>query len=244
MSKVRLRIFKHHALICGVFAAGVIIGTCAFVSAAAFAEEQPTLVNHKGEALKAKKFSIKSGSGVLESVNSDIITCTSDVGRNADLLTLNTGYVPSMVLTGCKKVATNCNTAGAAAGEVQTVELEFYLVYIIVPTEVGWRIVEKGPGPGVLAAIKCGGDTVLITKGTIGRITPLNKFVKAGSPFTVTFSEEKGVQKPTEYVNSKGEKVIEHLGMEGEGEEKFALKEAAFSSTEELIFEEEAEIHT
>jgi hypothetical protein len=213
---------------------------CCLGTTCASAEVLPRLANAKGEQ-PGGRFSIRSGRGVLRILNGDVIICTSDEVNNAKLTAANTGDAPSLILKGCRKGTVGCKTAGAAAEEIQTVEITFTPVFVPPPPAVGWMIFEKGPGPGVLATIECGGETFYVREGVIGTITPVNKLTKT---FKVEYSEKCGHMQPAEYINSKEEHVVVHLETEGEGEEAFAFKETTFTSSEEMTFEEEVELKT
>jgi hypothetical protein len=218
------------------------IGPSVAVACEGAGEETPKLVNSKGEKLQ-RGFTIRSGrSSLVDGVAA--IVCTSDEVEGARQVRLNTAEATRVVLRGCERGGVGCNSPRAAAREVVTGAVEFILVFDPADlTRVFWLIEERGGGQGVFVTVECNGgrETYRIRGGALSAIAPVNRRTKT---LTAEFEQKEGKQTLTEYLNGKGEKVKDVFEAEGEGEEKLALKEIGFSSTEELKFEEEVEIVT
>jgi hypothetical protein len=116
---------------------GMSLGTSAACGCKA-KETLPRLVNAKGEQPPAA-FSLRSGEGLLVTAARDLVACTSDEIRDMRLFrgSFNRGEAPSLVLRGCKRGATGCNTARANAEEVVTGTIEFILGFTSRPPETG-----------------------------------------------------------------------------------------------------------
>ena len=194
----------------------------------------------KGGVLVKSKFTITSGAGTFEAKGGAQVTCTADSGTGEDF---GAGSGSAKVtFTGCTGFGGKCHTAGAAEGEI-ALSADWVLEFTNgVKDEVG-LLLELTE-----ATIECGknceGKAVekLKLRGTgIGLATPIDEEVIPANKFTITFTQVKGVQSPTEYEEEKGGKVKAILEMEGSGEKVFAFEQAGLANTEQLLFEEAAE---
>ncbi|HEV3322503.1 MAG TPA: hypothetical protein VG147_09995 [Solirubrobacteraceae bacterium] len=195
-----------------------------------------------------KGFSSVSGAGTLFSPTGAEIKCTKDTDSGELEGTSQTDKVTNVVVrfTGCTITilgkTTECKTAGAGKEVITTNKLEGELGYIPPATnkEVG-LVLKPGAGAGgFFASLECivSGVTVVINvKGeVIGKITPLNKLVDPGEPFTLTYKAvgaKKTEQSPKELiVLGKEEKELLLLSNEGGG----AFGNAGLETSDEVFF--------
>jgi hypothetical protein len=143
-----------------------------------------------------KPMSITSGPSTLESVSGVKIECVSDTG-SGEVVSPTTGTA-SIILSGCEQVLATgklpCHTPGLAPEQIGiTVPTRLgYIVHTPVTTEVGLDL----GSDNLLASFVCAETKVTLKGSMIGKLTPVNKLVKAGKPFTLKFKESKGHQKP------------------------------------------------
>ncbi len=197
----------------------------------------PRVRGAKGKVLTKKAFTGTSGVSTIETKAGNKLICTADTGKG-EAGGLSTGTV-KITLTGCEGFGGKCHSAGSAEGEV-VLSGSYTLVFVSgAKDEVGWLLEVKEA-----ATIECakGAQKLKVRGSAIGPTTPIDEEVVPPKKFTVAFSQAKGVQAPTEYQNEKGVKVKATLEMEGSGAKVFAFEQAGISSTEELTFEETAEI--
>lgn len=183
------------------------------------------------------KFKSKSGAGTLETVGGRLISCTADtnVGEHTGAKAL----IVVVTFTGCTTkflgITLNCQTAAAKKGEIITKELEGTLGYINkAAKEVGVALKPKGGGNFV--NLECEGIGIEVRGSVIGVVTPLNKLVKTTEHFTLTFSQAKGVQKPTK-LEGEAKDVLETSTSKG------AFEESGLGTADEITFVEEAKIN-
>jgi hypothetical protein len=143
-----------------------------------------------------KPFKVNSGALLAETVSKIRATCKA--GTNAGELTGPQTGKATLKLTGCEVFSLKCSSAGAAPGEIVSNPLSMTLGYINkAKKEVGISL-EATTGDTV-AEFTCGSVRVRETGSVIGRITPINKKVTAGKPFTLKFTQKGGKQKPTKF---------------------------------------------
>jgi hypothetical protein len=204
---------------------------------------KPRIRGPKGGVLTKKAYTSTSGASTIETKAGSKLTCTADTGKG-EASALSTGTA-KITLTGCEGFGGKCHTAGAAEGEV-VLSANYTLAFTNgAKAEVG-LLLELTE-----ATIECGKNCEgkalekLKVRGTgIGPITPIDEEVVPAKKFKVAFSQSKGVQSPTEYENEKGAKVKAIIEMEGSGTKVFAFEQAGISDTDELLFEETAEIES
>jgi len=209
-----------------------LLATCAIcaVTSASASAALPEQVPASG------KLTISSGASVFETKAGEKVSCTKDSGSGEITgAKTSTGTVTFESCTATfAGLKFKCST-GSTEGNIVT-ELKNELVYINkAKKEVGLD--------SVLAkelTIKCGGFETLKVKGsTICPISPINSKTKT---LTLTCTQKKGVQEPTEYENEKGEKVKDITETKGEGLKSFAFEPSGLQSTETLTLAIEGEI--
>lgn len=215
------------------------------VAVASASAALPELVNKEGKEIKAGKRGFTSeGTGgpyVLETKSGNKIEC-STLSNTGKVTGLKTDTV-KVLFDGCKSVlldepCTSTVPKGKEEGDIETTELASELVYINkAKKEVG--IVLKPKGTANFTTFECSGIKIEVKGSVIGVITPINKLVTPPAKFTLAFTQEKGVQKPTEYENEKGEKVKDVLETSVAGG---AFEESGENATVTLLYEEAAEI--
>jgi hypothetical protein len=143
-----------------------------------------------------KPITSKSGPIVIETVSGVKATCTR--GTNTGEITgPKTGTV-TLRLVGCEVLnVLKCNSPGAAPGEIVSSQLSSTLGYINkTKREVG---VDLEAPAGTTAEFECGTNHVVVSGSIIGKITPVNRKVKAGSPFILKFTQTGGKQNPSKF---------------------------------------------
>jgi hypothetical protein len=178
-----------------------------------------------------KPMSISSGPTLLESVSGEKIECVADSGSG--LVTSPTVGNAKIVLTGCELVLATgkipCQTPGLPPEQIAitgNTRLD-YIVHTPVLTQVGLDLFNEN----LLTSFVCRETTVLVKGSVIGKLTPINKPVKAGKPFTLKFKQSKGHQKPLSF----------EVGPPDFPEVSFGggpLESAGLNSTEKIIFAE------
>jgi len=181
-----------------------------------------------------KAFTSTGKTATVETVAKLQATCTgaSDEGT---IETPKTGTA-KIRLTGCKALGFECQSKGAKAGEIVTSTLVNTLGYINAQKkEVGLDL--SGPASGApFAEFTCSEYTITVTGSVIGKLTPLNKALKAGKKVSLKFKQSKGKQKPTNFEGAP----IDVLSGSLEGG---APVEAGLKLTDALKFSEALEIH-
>lgn len=202
---------------------------------------KPRVRGPKGGALTKKAYTSTSGASTIETKAGSKLTCTADTGTG-EASALSTGTA-KITLTGCEGFGGKCKTVGAAESEI-VLNANYTLAFTNGAKDEVGLLLELTE-----ATIECGKDCAgralekLKLRGTgIGPTTPIDEEVVPAAKFKVVFSQTKGVQSPTEYQNEKGEKVKAILEMEGAGAKVFAFEQTGLSDTNELLFEETAEI--
>jgi hypothetical protein len=147
--------------------------------------------------------------------------------------------------TGCKVALRElpgssfaCKSSGAKAEEIVLKTLTITPVYTNkAGKEAGLLFKPEATGP--IAEAECAGLEKLKLKGSVvGNVTPVNKETET---FTITYAQEKGVQKPTEY-EQEGKKFTGFLEMEGTGLENFAYEQTGEQATETMTMDVRSEI--
>ncbi len=181
-----------------------------------------------------KAMGITSGATTLESVSGEKIQCVADSGTG-EVTSPVTGTA-KVILTGCERVLPTgkipCNTPGLPPEQIAITGATQlgYIVHTPVKTSVGLDLLNGN----LLTTFVCGETRVLLKGSVIGKLTPLNKPVKAGKPFTLKYTQSKGHQKP--------------VGFEGEPpdfpEVSFGgpFESAGLASVEKLTFAEPVEV--
>jgi Trypsin len=202
---------------------------------------KPRIRAKEGKALTRKAYTSTSGASTIETKAGSKLTCSADSG-NGEASGESTGTA-KITLTGCEGFGGRCHTAGAAEGEIALIA-KYTLAFVNGAKDEVGLLLELTE-----ATIECGKNCVgraletLKLRGTgIGPVTPIDEEVVPSKKFTVAFSQSRGVQSPTEYENERGTKVKAILEMEGSGTKVFAFEETGISDTDELLFEEAAEI--
>jgi hypothetical protein len=146
-----------------------------------------------------KPMGITSGLTTLESVSGEQIQCVADNGTG-EVTTPMTGTA-KIILIGCERVLPTgkipCNTPGLPPEQIAiTAETRLgYIVHTPVKTQVGLDLFN----PNLLTSFLCGETRVVLKGSVIGKLTPLNKPVKPGKPFTLKLTQSKGHQKPIKF---------------------------------------------
>lgn len=143
-----------------------------------------------------KSVTSKSGIALIETVGGAKASCQA--GTNTGEVTGPKTGTTILRLTGCVVLSFKCTSPGAAEGEIVSNPLSITLGYINKALlDVGVSLESATGGP--IAEFKCGPVDVTETGSLIGRITPIDKVVKAGKPFKLKFTQRKGKQKPNKF---------------------------------------------
>ncbi len=99
---------------------GVLAGTTGMLASTSTAcgcgVQKLELVNKEGKELVKKDFTLTSGAGHFESVGGDRLSCTADSGTGKYVnISLSEATIK---FTGCSAFTNECNSAGAASGEI------------------------------------------------------------------------------------------------------------------------------
>jgi hypothetical protein len=140
----------------------------------------------------AVPFTTKSGKTVLMTVGKAKLTCLADTG-NGEIVGPKTATV-KLIFTGCETKTIPCNTPALGAGEV-ALTATGTLGYTVNPEvkEVGLDL--SNPTGGPMMEFQCGAALRGIVVGSvIGRLTPVNKFVKPPGHFLLVFKQAGGKQ--------------------------------------------------
>jgi hypothetical protein len=194
-----------------------------------------------GAPLTKKAYTSSIGASTIETVAGSKLTCTGGSGKG-EASAESSGTV-KLTLTGCEAFGNKCHTSGAVDGEV-VLSANYKLAFTDGTADEVGLLLELTE-----AAIECGTKCPTMTieklklRGTgIGVATPIDEEVAPSKKFTIAFSQSKGIQAPTEYENEEGTKIKATLEMEGSGSKTFSFEKAGMSETDELLFEETAEI--
>jgi len=202
---------------------------------------KPRVKRVGGASLIKKAYTSSSGASTIETVGGSRLTCAADSGKGE--ASADSSGTAKLTLTGCEAFGEKCHTSGAAEGEV-TLSANYELAFTNgVKDEVGLLL--KLTEPTIECGSNCLGKAVetLKLRGTgIGGTTPIDEEVVPPKKFAITFSQVKGIQTPTEYETEEGAKAKAILELEGSGAKVFKFEQAGISDTDELLFEEAAEI--
>ncbi len=181
-----------------------------------------------------KAFTSTGKTVTVETVSKLKATCTaaSDAGT---IEGAKSGTVV-IKLTGCKALGFECSSSGAKAGEIVTNTLANTLGYINAQKKEVGLDVSAPPTGAPFAEFSCDGYTISVSGSAIGKVTPLNKTVKAGKKVSLKFKQSKGKQKPQ---NLEGAPTDVLSGSAGGG----PPEEAGLKLTDSLTFSEAVEIH-
>ena len=177
-----------------------------------------------------KPLSIASGPTTIESVSGEKIECVADTGTG-EVTGPMTGSA-TIVLSGCERVLATgkipCQTPGAPPEDIViTAPTRLgYIVHTPVKTIVGLDL----GNDNLLMSFVCGETRVLVKGSVIGKLTPVNKPVKAGKPFTLKFKQAKGHQKPVAFEAEPPD--FPEISFGG------PFESAGLSSTEKITFAE------
>lgn len=204
---------------------------------------KPRVRGPLGQPLTKKAYTSTGLASTIETVAGYKLTCLAGSGQG-EASGISTGTA-KIALTGCEGFGGKCQTAGAAEGEI-ALSAKYTLAFVNgAKAEVG-LLLELTE-----ATIECGKNCEgkalerLKLRGTgIGPITPVDREVEPPKKFKVAFAQSRGVQSPTEYEDERGNKVKAVLEMEGSGTNVFSFEQTGVSNTEELLFEEAAEIES
>jgi hypothetical protein len=201
---------------------------------------KPRLKNTSGKSLIKDKFTSKSGGSTFETAGGAKMACSA--GTNKGEATGTNSGTLTITFTGCEGFAAKCSTAGAAEGEV-VLSAKYQIAFSNLAEEKPVFVVEF-----TSVSIECGTpcpkmiDEKLKLHGVaLGVATPANKVINPTEVLTLTFSQTKGVPSVKEYENEEGKAVKAVLELEGSGSKSFG-EQAGLSDTDELTFEEAAEL--
>jgi hypothetical protein len=203
---------------------------------------KPRVRGPKGGALTKKSFTGTSGATTIETKEGSQLTCTADTGKG-EASAESTGTT-KLTLTGCQAFGEKCRTSGAAEGEV-VLSANYKLAYTNGAEDEVGLVLELTEATIECGAKNCEGkaaQTLKLRGAVIGAATPINEEVAPPSKFAIAFSQTKGTQKPTEYEKEEGAKTKAILELSGSGKKAFGFEQTGLASTEELLFEETAEI--
>ena len=144
-----------------------------------------------------------------------------------------------MTFTGCEGFGFKCKSAGAAAGEIVLNTLAGELVWEKKPKKVA---IELFPAPPteLFVEFNCGGANAKV-KGAVLANIPADKIE---TMVTQKFTAKKGVQKPKEYQNAKGEKIKAFLLAKISESIGAEYEEAGQTTTNVQTDEEALEVNT
>ena len=209
-------------------------GTGADESVASLATAAPALALPEWTPPYPKGMGITSGPTTLESVSGELIQCAADNG-SGQVNTPMTGTA-NIILIGCQLVRPvgniPCNTPGLPPEQISvTGDTRLgYIVHTPTTTKVGLDLFNDN----LLASFVCGEIRVVLKGSIIGKLTPINKWVKAGKPFTLKFTQSKGHQKPVKF---EGEPpAFPEISFGG------PFESAGLASTEKLTFSEAVQV--
>ena len=177
-----------------------------------------------------KAMSISSGPTTLESVSGEKIECVADTG-SGEVTSPMTGTA-TIILSGCERVLATgklpCHTPGLPPEQIGiTAPTRLgYIVHTPVKTQVGLDL----GNDSILTSFVCAETKVFVKGSVIGRLTPVNKPVKAGKPFTLKFKQSKGHQKPLAFEAEPPD--FPEISFGG------PFESAGLSSTEKITFAE------
>lgn len=175
----------------------------------------------------------KGGKVTVETVSKISATCTGTTDTG-EITGPKTGTVV-IRLTGCKALGDECTSSGAKAGEIVSSTLDTTLGYINAQKkEVGIDI-SAPPTGAPFTEFTCGPATITVTGSVIGKVTPIDKTLKAGKKLALKFKQSKGIQKPTKL---EGEPTDVLMGSVAGG----TPEEAGLSLSDKLTFPEALEI--
>jgi hypothetical protein len=180
-----------------------------------------------------KTFTSTISPSLLETVTGTKVTCKS--GTDSGEIQGPQNGTMKMIFTGCKMKKVPCNTPGTGAGVIATNPLIMKINYISKAKKwVGIDLLEPAGGP--FLTYGCGSVLRGVVVGSvIGRITPVNKPVKAPATFALKFSQALGVQNPTKLELQPVDVLETTFGGPFEGTGLSATDQLLFGATVTLI---------
>jgi hypothetical protein len=186
------------------------------------------------------KIEVKGASVALETVKGKMtVICYPGTNKASGEITGATTATLTFTFTGCTGglFGPSCSSEGAKAGEIKTALLEASPYSVNGGKNVGLVISRKGAGN--FAEFSCGTgeskENVKVRGSLIGVLSPPNFSTKE---FQLAFNASKGVQKPDEYMNAKGETVKGTLEAEESGKTTYAFEQAGLTGESETQHDE------
>ncbi len=196
---------------------------CAIAVSSASANSNE-IVNKEGKALVKKGFTGTVGESVLETVHKSKMTCKG--GSTKGVVTGTKTIEATLTLTGCSSGGASCHTAGSKEGEVEAADADL----VLLEAHELMVLSEK-----LKASIACG-LTEVKTEGSFLIPVGSSQEDHLNTKYKFTAAQKEGIQIPTEYVNTKLEKIKVTLEAAfGEG-----FVQAGVATTLAIQFEEEA----
>ena len=219
-----------------ITAASVLLAALAIAASAA------TSASASSEFAKPypNKIEVKGASVALETVKGKMaVICYPGTNKASGEITGATTATLTFTFTGCTGglFGPSCSSEGAKAGEIKTALLEASPYSVNGGKNVGLVISRKGAGN--FAEFSCGTgeskENLKVRGSLIGVLSPPNFSTKE---FQLAFDASKGVQKPDEYKNAKGETVKATLEAERSGKEAYAFEQAGLTGESETQYDE------
>jgi len=200
-------------------------------SAFAAGDANPNAFTSKGKAGETYLLETKAG----HKVECKSLTNTGEVtGPKTDKATIT--------FDECTTEGFKCQSAGEPEGVIKFKVLS-KLVYINKTTKEVGIVLEPEVAGGLFVEFKCNTpiikETIKVKGSVIGVLKPVNEVT---TKFTLSFSQTKGVQKPTEYENETGGKVLDILETKGEGLIAFGYEQSGETAVDEMTFAEPGEV--
>ncbi len=167
---------------------------CAIAVSSASANSNE-IVNKEGKALVKKGFTGTVGESVLETVHKSKMTCKG--GSTKGVVTGTKTIEATLTLTGCSSGGASCHTAGSKEGEVEAADADL----VLLEAHELMVLSEK-----LKASIACG-LTEIKTEGSFLIPVGSSQEDHLNTKYKFTAAQKEGIQIPTEYVNTKLEKI-------------------------------------
>jgi hypothetical protein len=202
---------------------------------------KPLLKSGKGGSLSKTKYTSSRGTTTFETISGSKITCTTSSGKGA--VTDTEEGTSEITFAGCEGFGAKCQTSGASEGDI-LLNADYSVVYInMLKNEAGFLL------KFTEATVDCGTncpkmvqEKLKLRGSAMDSALPVNKEITPSEALTLNLSQSKGVQAISEYENEEGGKVKASIELEGSGSKAFGFEHAGISSTDELRFEESAEL--
>jgi hypothetical protein len=188
------------------------------------------LVNSEGKALVKNKFKGVIGATAVETTGGRSVKCKA--GTASGVETSKTEGEQTITYKECKSSVegVSCNSPGQGSGVIELKEVKLSTLPAKFPGDMPLTYILRA------SATECAG-----VKGEIkgSYLSPVPSEGKLSTTYTFVSKQTKGVQEPSEYENTKGEKVKFAFEAALSGSELF--EKAGVSGIEEFTFEESAE---